>query len=188
MLCERTGATLKVIPMNDKGELIMLEYDKLLSQKTKIVAVNHISNVLGISVYPWQKLFPIIVSLMVTHSVMFFSRFYIKQRELSEQEVAVQFWCRFCIFLVVALGGSFALILTPLGKPSRLSPRWSKPKRRTRPMRERPTLAPRFWRKLAAPPKPAPPPTGRWRLSRTSPPPRSYYRACAEAEWKRAKP
>ncbi len=47
MLCERTGATLKVIPMNDKGELIMLEYDKLLSQKTKIVAVNHISNVLG---------------------------------------------------------------------------------------------------------------------------------------------
>ena len=47
MLCERTGAILKVIPMNDKGELILSEYDKLLSEKTKIVAVNHISNALG---------------------------------------------------------------------------------------------------------------------------------------------
>ncbi|MEC4003589.1 cysteine desulfurase [Flavobacterium sp. SUN052] len=47
MLCERTGATLKVIPMNDEGELIMSEFDKLLSEKTKIVTVNHISNALG---------------------------------------------------------------------------------------------------------------------------------------------
>ena len=47
MLCERTGATLKVIPMNEKGELIMSEFNKLLSEKTKIVAVNHISNALG---------------------------------------------------------------------------------------------------------------------------------------------
>ncbi len=47
MLCERTGATLKVIPMNQAGELIQEEYEKLLSSKTKIVAVNHISNALG---------------------------------------------------------------------------------------------------------------------------------------------
>jgi len=47
MLCERTGATLRVIPMNENGELIMAEYDKLLSDKTKIVTVNHISNALG---------------------------------------------------------------------------------------------------------------------------------------------
>ncbi|PJJ10225.1 cysteine desulfurase/selenocysteine lyase [Flavobacterium sp. 1] len=47
MLCEKTGATLKVIPMNEKGELIISEYDKLLSPKTKIVTVNHISNALG---------------------------------------------------------------------------------------------------------------------------------------------
>jgi cysteine desulfurase/selenocysteine lyase len=46
MLCERTGY-LKVIPMNDEGELIMAEYDKLLTDKTKIVTVNHISNALG---------------------------------------------------------------------------------------------------------------------------------------------
>lgn len=47
MLCEKTGSTLKVIPMNEKGELIMAEYDKLLSANTKIVTVNHISNALG---------------------------------------------------------------------------------------------------------------------------------------------
>lgn len=46
-LCERTGAKLVVIPMNQKGELMMSAFDKLLSDKTKIVAVNHISNALG---------------------------------------------------------------------------------------------------------------------------------------------
>ncbi|WP_338378908.1 cysteine desulfurase [uncultured Flavobacterium sp.] len=47
MLCENTGADLKVIPMSLKGELIMSEYDKLLSNKTKLVFCNHISNALG---------------------------------------------------------------------------------------------------------------------------------------------
>ena len=47
MLCEKTGAILKVIPMNLQGELIMEEYDKLLSTKTKLVLCNHISNALG---------------------------------------------------------------------------------------------------------------------------------------------
>ena len=46
-LCEKTGAKLVVIPMNEKGELILSELDNLLSEKTKIVAVNHISNALG---------------------------------------------------------------------------------------------------------------------------------------------
>ncbi|WP_430399659.1 aminotransferase class V-fold PLP-dependent enzyme [Flavobacterium sp.] len=46
-LCEKTGAKLVVIPMNDEGELVMSEFDKLLSPKTKVVAVNHISNALG---------------------------------------------------------------------------------------------------------------------------------------------
>ncbi|MHC0439728.1 aminotransferase class V-fold PLP-dependent enzyme [Flavobacterium sp. 3-210] len=48
MLCEKTGAILKVIPMNENGELILEEFDKLLSEKTKVVTVNHISNALGI--------------------------------------------------------------------------------------------------------------------------------------------
>ena len=47
MLCERTGAILKVIPMNQEGELLMHVYDELLSDKTKLVFCNHISNALG---------------------------------------------------------------------------------------------------------------------------------------------
>ena len=47
MLCERTGASLKVIPMNENGELILSEYDTLLNENTKLVFVNHISNALG---------------------------------------------------------------------------------------------------------------------------------------------
>jgi cysteine desulfurase/selenocysteine lyase len=47
MLCERTGAILKVIPMNEEGELLMDVYDALLSKKTKLVFTNHISNALG---------------------------------------------------------------------------------------------------------------------------------------------
>ncbi len=47
MLCERTGAILKVIPMNDDGELIISKYDNLLSNRTQLVFVNHISNALG---------------------------------------------------------------------------------------------------------------------------------------------
>ena len=47
MLCEKTGAVLKVIPMDQNGELLLDEYEKLLSEKTKIVTVNHVSNALG---------------------------------------------------------------------------------------------------------------------------------------------
>ncbi len=47
MLCKRKKAILKVIPINDKGELLLDEYQKLISPKTKIVAVNQVSNALG---------------------------------------------------------------------------------------------------------------------------------------------
>lgn len=47
MLCEEKGARLRVIPMNDAGELSLDEYDGLLNERTKIVAVAHISNALG---------------------------------------------------------------------------------------------------------------------------------------------
>ncbi|MAO16280.1 MAG: cysteine desulfurase CsdA [Muricauda sp.] len=47
MLCERTGATLKVIPMNLEGELVMEEYHNLLSDRTRLVFCNHVSNALG---------------------------------------------------------------------------------------------------------------------------------------------
>lgn len=47
MLCEEVGATLKVVPINDRGEVIQEEYERLLSDRTRIVAVSHVSNALG---------------------------------------------------------------------------------------------------------------------------------------------
>ncbi|MBL8206426.1 MAG: cysteine desulfurase [Blastocatellia bacterium] len=47
MLCEQVGAVLRVIPINDDGELLMEEYEKLLNPKTKFVSVNYVSNALG---------------------------------------------------------------------------------------------------------------------------------------------
>lgn len=55
MLCEKTGAILKVIPMNEEGILIFSEYEKMLSEKTKLVFVNHISNALG-TINPIEKI------------------------------------------------------------------------------------------------------------------------------------
>lgn len=47
MLCEQTGATLKVIPINERGELLLDAFEELLSERTKLVAVGHVSNALG---------------------------------------------------------------------------------------------------------------------------------------------
>ena len=47
MVCEEKGSKLRVIPVNDNGELIIEEYEKLLSSKTKMVVLNHVSNSLG---------------------------------------------------------------------------------------------------------------------------------------------
>jgi cysteine desulfurase/selenocysteine lyase len=55
MLCERTGALLKVIPMNEDGTLILDTYKDLLCDRTKLVFVNHISNALG-TINPIQKI------------------------------------------------------------------------------------------------------------------------------------
>jgi cysteine desulfurase/selenocysteine lyase len=47
ILCEQVGARLRIIPMNDDGELLIDEYERLLSDRTKLVAVTHLSNALG---------------------------------------------------------------------------------------------------------------------------------------------
>ncbi|HUU15422.1 MAG TPA: cysteine desulfurase [Terriglobia bacterium] len=47
ILCEEKGAALRVAPVNDRGELIFKEFEKLLGPKTKLVSVTHVSNVLG---------------------------------------------------------------------------------------------------------------------------------------------
>lgn len=47
MLCEQTGAVLRVAPINDDGELMLDEYEKLLGSRTKLVSITHVSNALG---------------------------------------------------------------------------------------------------------------------------------------------
>ncbi|MBS3955657.1 MAG: cysteine desulfurase [Methylomicrobium sp.] len=55
MLCEQTGALLKVAPINQQGELIFTEFEKLLGDKTRLVAVVHMSNALG-TINPVKKI------------------------------------------------------------------------------------------------------------------------------------
>ncbi len=55
MLCEEKGAKLRVIPMNDRGELLLDEYEKLLNPRTRMVAFCHVSNALG-TINPAQEI------------------------------------------------------------------------------------------------------------------------------------
>ncbi len=55
VLCEERGATLRVAPINDAGEVLLEEYEELLSERTKIVAITHASNALG-TVNPVRKM------------------------------------------------------------------------------------------------------------------------------------
>ncbi|MGA0383637.1 MAG: aminotransferase class V-fold PLP-dependent enzyme [Flavobacteriaceae bacterium] len=55
MLCEKTGSSLKVVPMNERGELNMEAFDKLLNAQTKLVFCNHVSNALG-SINPIEEI------------------------------------------------------------------------------------------------------------------------------------
>jgi len=55
LACEKSGAKLKVIPINDKGELLLTEFEYLLSHKTKVIALNHVSNSLG-SINPVKEI------------------------------------------------------------------------------------------------------------------------------------
>ncbi len=58
LLAARKGISMKVIPMNDRGELLLDEYEKLFSERTKIVSVTHVSNVIG-TVNPLKKIIEI---------------------------------------------------------------------------------------------------------------------------------
>lgn len=55
LLCQQTGAVLRIIPINHQGELLLDEYEKLLNARTKIVAVTHASNALG-TINPIKKI------------------------------------------------------------------------------------------------------------------------------------
>jgi len=53
--CQKTGAILKIIPFDEKGQLILEEYEKLLNEKTRLVAISHVSNLFG-TIHPIQKM------------------------------------------------------------------------------------------------------------------------------------
>jgi cysteine desulfurase / selenocysteine lyase len=55
VLCRETGANLKVVPINDAGELIIDEYERMLGPRTKLVAMTHVSNVLG-TINPMEQI------------------------------------------------------------------------------------------------------------------------------------
>ena len=55
LVCEQTGALLRVVPINDSGELILEEFEKLLGPRTKLVALVHVSNTLG-TINPVRKI------------------------------------------------------------------------------------------------------------------------------------
>ena len=55
LLCQERGARLRVVPMNDDGSFLFDEYEKLLSSRTKLVAISHVSNALG-TVHPIHKI------------------------------------------------------------------------------------------------------------------------------------
>lgn len=59
MICEEKQAILKVIPINDKGELLMDEFERMLSPKTKMVAISHVSNTLG-TINPIKKIIKLV--------------------------------------------------------------------------------------------------------------------------------
>jgi len=64
LLCEDRGAKLRVVPINDRGELILEEFEKLLGPKTKLVGVTHVSNALG-TINPIRR----IVEMAHSHGV-----------------------------------------------------------------------------------------------------------------------
>ena len=64
MLCEEKGANLRVVPIDDTGELLMDEYEKMLGPRTKLVSITHVSNALG-TILPAAK----IVEMAHAHGV-----------------------------------------------------------------------------------------------------------------------
>ena len=55
LLCETTGAKLRIIPVNDRGEILANEYEKILNDRTRVVSIAHISNAIG-TIHPVKKM------------------------------------------------------------------------------------------------------------------------------------
>jgi cysteine desulfurase / selenocysteine lyase len=90
MLCDEWGAVLKVIPITDAGEIIMAEFDQLLSGKTRLVAVNHVSNSLG-TINPIQEI--ITKAHKVAAAVLIDGAQSVPHMRVDVQELDADFYC-----------------------------------------------------------------------------------------------
>lgn len=90
MICEEKGAVLKIIPINEEGEIIFEEYEKLLSPKTKVVAVVHVSNALG-TINPVKKI--IEKAHQVGAVVLLDGAQAASHLEIDVQDLDVDFYC-----------------------------------------------------------------------------------------------
>nr|WP_290639039.1 cysteine desulfurase [Labilibaculum sp.] len=88
MLCERKKATLKVLPFNDRGELMIEKLNDLITDRTKIVAVNHISNSLG-TINPIREIIKIAHAKNV--SVLIDAAQSIQHKKIDVQELDADF-------------------------------------------------------------------------------------------------
>ncbi|HOS88048.1 MAG TPA: cysteine desulfurase [Candidatus Pacearchaeota archaeon] len=90
MLCSRKKANLKVIPFNDKGELILEEYEKLITPKTKLVAVVHVSNSLG-TINPVEEITAIAHKNNIP--VLIDGTQAIQHKKIDVQDIDCDFYC-----------------------------------------------------------------------------------------------
>lgn len=90
MLCERKNAILKVVPINEKGELKMEEYKKMLGHKTKLVAITHVSNSLG-TINPVEEIIELAHAKNIP--VLLDGAQAIPHKKVDVKELDVDFYC-----------------------------------------------------------------------------------------------
>jgi len=90
MICEEKKAKLKIIPMNNNGELIIKEFDKIINEKTKFISVNHVSNSLG-TINPIRKI------IQIAHQnnikIMIDGAQAVQHLEIDMKEIDADFYC-----------------------------------------------------------------------------------------------
>jgi len=90
MLCERKKAVLKVVPINNAGELMMDEYKKMLTPKTKLVAITHVSNSLG-TINPVEEIIALAHAKNIP--VLLDGAQAIPHQKIDVQKLDVDFYC-----------------------------------------------------------------------------------------------
>jgi len=90
IICEEKKAELRIIPINDKGELILSEFEKLINEKTRFVSINHVSNTLG-TVNPVEEI------VKITHSknikIMIDGAQAVQHMPLDVTKIDADFYC-----------------------------------------------------------------------------------------------